>query len=682
MASLHDYHAHYASDPVRRLRRAYHIALCSRRNGNHHRRYAMKKPTKSPAERSTTHKDAGKKGVSGKGSPTAPTHPAANTGSVGKLGLNPNSAKWIERVGPNTGPHRPGKSPAPSAIAGVSDAGQTKLPAVSDLNVSILTGDDGDVYHRFEALGRAVVISSKMVVENRLQIMGALRRIGILAVSPAIKNEISQRIESAEHDVKTIVATRVGFEKTDIPRYFVYGDGTVISPDPELRVISLVEDRGRFRSSGELSNYEEGIAKVIREQPVPVTLFFYALIQVLKPFVSATRYKAENMVLELVGDTSTFKSALTCTLAGTVWGEGHSPEGYARSWNMSDQAIEDLFVAFNDHLLILDEATLAHANEKSRADKILNAVHRLSSGQGRARPGDAIEGHSVTMLSNSNQPMRSILSVTTTEEVRRALEVRLISFQLANKEASFFHGPPAGYSSVRDAMHKLFATTKENYGLLARKFILNVLTCAQQDSGSLIRTIEKSIAKFLQGINLEDEVSHRRVQPFALAYAASVVAFNTGTLRKKHWGKVKRSIKQAWAEYGAANSGVAGDPRIIAYMNDTSKWFVDAREGAKPQISDLNFRKVAGIFYLGKDKSLRLAVPNAAISNMKMSAAALKQLKKEGVLRAGKSLQTKLALRHVNDKNKTDVFYVFKVLEIPAPTRLFRDPGSSKLKQP
>ncbi|MBX4918355.1 DUF927 domain-containing protein [Rhizobium bangladeshense] len=617
--------------------------------------------------------------VGDKGLATAARHPAAGAGSVGKLGLNPNSAKGTIRSEPNSGPYSHIKCQppsAPQAIAGANDADQTRLPVVSDLSVSILTGDDGDLYHRFEALGRTVVFPSKMVIENRLQIMGALPRIGILAVSSAIKNEISLRIESAKRDEKTIVATRVGFEKRGVPRYFVYGDGTVISPAADLRVISLVEDRGRFRSNGELSIYEEGIADIIREQPVPVTLFFYALIQILKPFVSATRYKAENMMFELVGGTTTFKSALTSTLAGTVWGEGHSREGYARSWNMSDQAIEDLFVAFNDHLLILDEATLAHTHEKARADKILNAVHRLSSGQGRTRTGAVAEGHSVTMLSNSNQPMRSILSVTATEEVLRALEVRLISFQLGNRKTGFFHSLPSGYSSVDSAMNKLFATTKDNFGLLARRYILNVLTRAQQDSDALIRDIEKSIAKFMRGIILTDAVSHRRAQPFALAYAAAVIAFDTGTLKKEHWGKVKRNIRRAWTDYGAANSVVAGDERIVAYMSDTSKVFVDARGKAKPHIVDENFKKVAGIFYCGRDDALCLAVPNAAIKDMKLSAAALKKLKKEGVLRAGKSLQTKLALRRVKDENKVDVFYVFKVPEIPAPTKLSRDPGN------
>ncbi|NNG74295.1 DUF927 domain-containing protein [Rhizobium laguerreae] len=622
----------------------------------------MKDSKKSHAERSNPLKEVRKTGGGDKGLPTARRHSAGNTVSPGKLGLNPVSANGT------TG------TDATSGVPGASnDQGRIRLPAVTDLNVSVLTGDDGDLYHLFEALGQTVVISSKTVVENRLQIMSALRRIGILAVSPAIKSEVSQRIEVAQHDAKTIVATRVGFEKRAIPRYFVYGDGAVISPDTELRVVSLIENSGRFRSSGKLSTYEEGIAKVIREQPVPTTLFFYALTQVLKPFVSATRYKAENMIFELVGDTTTFKSALTCTLAGTIWGEGHSPEGYARSWNMSDQAIEDLFVSFNDHLLILDEATLAHTNEKLRAEKILNTVHRLSSGQGRARTGAVSGGHSVAMLSNSNQPMRSILSVTTTEEVRRALEVRLVSFQLVNKEASFFSSVPSGYDSIHDAMDEVFTTTKENYGLLARRYILNVLRLAQQDGDALIMHIGDLIAKFLKGIEAQDEVSYRRAQPFALAYAAAVIAFETGTLSKKHWGKVKRSIRRAWIEYGAAKSIAAGDPRIVAYMNDTSNLFVDARDGTKPHILDENFKKVAGIFYYGKDKALCLAVPSGVIKNLNMSSAALKGLKTEGVLRAGKNLQSKLFLRQVSKEKKLDVFYVFKVPEIPIHTKLRRD---------
>ncbi|WP_165418186.1 DUF927 domain-containing protein [Rhizobium ruizarguesonis] len=628
----------------------------------------MKDSKKSHAERSNPLKEVRKTGGGDKGLPTARSHSTGSTIHTGKLGLNPNSPNGTKRTEAKT----PGVN---------SDASPIKLPVVSDLNVSILTGDDEDMYYLFEALGRTVVLSSKTVVENRLQIMGALRHIGILAVSPAIKAEISQRIESAKPDAETIVATRVGFEKRRIPRYFVYGDGAVISPDTELRVVSLIKDLGRFRSNGKLSTYEEGIAEAIREQPVPITLFFYALTQILKPFVSATRFKAENMILELVGDTSTFKSALTCTLAGTIWGEGHSPEGYARSWNMSDQAIEDLFLAFNDHLLILDEATLAHANEKMRADKILNTVHRLSSGQGRARTGLAAESHSLAMLSNSNQPMRSILSATTTEEVRRALEVRLISFQLANREASFFRSVPSGYRSVHDAMNKLFATTKKNYGLLARSYILNVLTLAQQDSEALIRHIENLIATFVESLDLnaQDEVSYRRVQPFALAYAAAVIAFETGTLRKKYWGKVKRSIRRAWMEYGAANTTVAGDPRIVAYMNDASNRFVDVRDGIKPRIPDENIEKIAGFFYCGKDKALCLAVPNAVIKNMKMSSAALKRLKNEGVLRAGKSLQTKLFLRRgVNKEKKLDVFYVFKIPEIPANAKLARDTAGDK----
>lgn len=624
----------------------------------------MKDSAKHPVEHSSTRAGGKEKGAGSEGLATAPKKRPTIV-ITKNLGLNPNSGDKAKKTN--------------GRIAPDDNAGPPKIATVFDLQVKILTGDDGDMYYHFTAFDRSIIRSSRDVVESRLQVMAALRLIGILAVSSDIKTEISQRIEAAKFDSDAIVATRTGYEKSGSPRYFVYGDGAVICPDPKLKVVSLIQDHGRFKSKGDLSAYEEGIARVIRNQPVPITLFFYSLTQVLKPFVSSTRYKAENMIFELVGDTSTFKSALTCTLAGTVWGEGHSPEGYARSWNMSEQAIEDLLVSFNDHLLILDEATLAHTNEKLRAAKISDIVHKVSSGQSRARTGVIAGGHSVAMLSNSNQPMRSILAVTTTEEVRRALEVRLISFHLTQKNASFFQSVPNGHTSVHSAMGALFATTKDNFGLLARAYITSILAFALKDEKALVKSIEKSITKFLKKIDLDatDEISYRRAQPFALTYAAAVLAFQTGTLTRTHWGKVKRTILRAWRQYGFTANAVEGDARIVAYMRDTSKKFVDARDGTKPRILDKNFGLVAGIFYHGKDKALCLAVPNKAISAMRLSTAALKRLKAEGVLRAGKSLQTKLVLRSHKNEKRLDVYYVFKIPEIPSGTTLLRDSGNA-----
>jgi hypothetical protein len=613
-------------------------------------------------------------GVGNKGVATAPRPPFTGKSkypSANELGLGPvstNGTSFKEHLN-NDAP----RSPEPASLEAIA---RVPTPVdMKDLKVSIIDGDDGDKYFLFRTPARQIVRPFEMVIQNKLRVMADLRHVGIFATSTSIKSEVQARIDAAQLNIGVVAATRVGFERQPLPRYFVYGDGTVITARDDVQVVPLRENQSRFEHAGKLSKYEKGVTKVIRNQPVPITLFFFSLTQVLKPFVAGTGYKAENMMFELVGRTSTYKSALACTLAGSIWGKPHTLDGYARSWNMSDQKIEELFSEFNDHLLILDEVTAAHQNEKTRAERVLNTVHRLSSGQGRARSGLQAQSHSVSMLSTSNEPMRLILP--STEEVRRALEVRLISFQLSDDKESFFVSIPKGFISVDAAMGYLFDITESNFGLLARRFIRNTLGLLQQDEVKLSTLIKQSVAEFIQSVGLDengvDEVLRRRVQPFALAYAAAMVAFETTTLKKKRWGHVGASIRQAWNDIGSEKPSNAGDFRLVAYMTDPSNTFVDARGKVKPYITDKNFRRVAGFFHLGKDRGLCLAVPNAAVKKLNLSSAALKQMKISGVLRAGKNLQSKLVLRRVGTEEKRDVFYVFRVPEIPQRTTVVKD---------
>jgi hypothetical protein len=578
----------------------------------------MKNPKKTKAERFKRLTEALKGGVGDKGLATAPKRVPAIKAPAEKLGLGP-----VSKDGVTTNPK--------------NEEFSDQIASVADLRVSVLKGDDNDLYYRFEVPGRSTVVASVEVIGQRIQALTKLRRIGILASSDVARRAIGDLIEAAHFDPETIVATHTGFERVPSPRYFIYRDGSVISGDANLRVISLLEGDIRFGSAGDLRAYEEGIAKVVRNQSVPTTVFFFGLAQVVKPFVTGTGYKSENAMFELVGRSTVYKSALTCTLAGSAWGRAPEPNGsmeyaYARTWNMTPEKIGDFFAEYNGHLLILDEATMAHSEEKKRAEKIMQVVHRMSSGLGRARHGEGTQGHSLTMLSTSNQPIQQILAET--EDVRRAVEGRLISFQLPNEEPNFFDSVPQGFLGVEAAMKHVFAIVGDNYGLLARRFIADVLRFIATDSARLTPILEGAISKFLRNIGMDasgvDPVLQRRAQPFALAYATAVVAFLVGTLDKKNWGRVKRTIRRAWTKHGLTGSrSTDGDPRIVSYMLDQSNIFVDARRGNKPRILDHNFRRIAGIFFVGKDRTLCLAIPVAAKSKLGMSTATLKHLKRK-----------------------------------------------------
>lgn len=276
-----------------------------------------------------------KGGVHGKGLTTAPHKVGAAAGPAKKQGLGPDFAK------------SPAKPAARKSVAHVP---------TSELRVALVKGDDGQLFYRFKAPRQVLVVAAKDVVEGIHKVFGNLTKIGVLATSKEDKASISKLVQEATEDPDAVVATRVGFERSSLPRYFVYGDGTVIAPRRNVQVHPISPKRSRFERKGKLRVYDEGIAKAIRNQPIPITVFFYGLTQVLKPFVEATGFKAENMMFELVGDSTTFKSALTCTLAGSIWGRAHTQDSYARTWNMSEQNIEGMFHDFNDHLLILEYA--------------------------------------------------------------------------------------------------------------------------------------------------------------------------------------------------------------------------------------------------------------------------------------------------------------------------------------
>src|SRR4051812_29130066 len=130
--------------------------------------------------------------------------------------------------------------------------------------------------------------------------------------------------------------------------------------------------------SGKLRKYEDGVARVIRNQAVPMTIFFYGLSQVIRPYFEAAGFNDETATMELVGETTTYKSALTASLAGSIWGKPAKRDGYSRGWNMSDQKIEDLLRDYDHHLLVLDEATLAHREPNKRGAIVHNIIHRVA----------------------------------------------------------------------------------------------------------------------------------------------------------------------------------------------------------------------------------------------------------------------------------------------------------------
>ncbi|TNM66216.1 DUF927 domain-containing protein [Aliirhizobium smilacinae] len=620
----------------------------------------MKDSTKHRVKRSNIAADGKKSGVGDKGLATAPM-------------IRPSPSKCR-----NTPSHEQPAAPALSQKQGLAPESAQRFHSdtrvqLSNVSVTLVRGDDDLLYYRFYAEGRHALIPAPEVITNDSRVFGELAKIDVLATLPEQKRLIKALIAGAQVEDGSKVVTRLGYEDADIPRYFVYGDGSIISPVEVSNIYPLVGSNKVFASKGRFQAYEFFVSAALRNQSIPITVFFFALSEVIKPFAVAAGLNVENKIMELVGGSTNYKSALTSIVAASAWGFATQQDGYAKRWNMTDNKIEEYFRDYNSHLLVLDEATLASKDVHKRGEMIANVVHRVSSGQGRGRSGVEDRGHSVTVLSNSNQPIRSLLPPE--QDVIDALEVRLISFQMPQRANGFFDTIPLNSDAVGTAMGRVFRTVQKHHGLAARRLIRKLLNLAISDKAHLQNIIEKAVAKFLKAAGMISAdvgtLDHRRIQPFALAYATAVVSFKTGAFHKQRWGKVRRSILRAWTDHASLGRETSQDSHLHSYMTDSGNSFVDCRSGSKPEISDGTFGKLAGFFITGRDGRLYLAVPASQVESMGLSKAALKTWKSKGLLRADSGgLQTKLRLRKVKGQEKQDAFYRFLLAAVPDKVKL------------
>jgi Superfamily II helicase and inactivated derivatives len=564
------------------------------------------------------------------------------------------------------------RTPQKQGLGPVSTHPATEMPTdvlerIALSSVVRTTADDGNLYYVWKLCGKVTAIPVAVVTETFAKVYSALLPVGIIAISPAQKAAVRQKFDEAPETDKVIVVTRNGYEHVDRPRFYAMGDGSLIKSDASLRLIGIGNPDDRFEERGSRRTYERNLARVIRNQPIPLMVFFYALTPALQPFAMQAECLVQNTMLELSGSTSRYKSALTNFLAGSVWGGTQETLGFADSWNITPASAEEAFIRHQNGLLVLDEATMAASSEKERGNVIGNVVHRLTAGKKRGRKGEVSAHFQLMALSNSNQSLASILDAA--PEVKAALEVRLITLQVPKRETGPFEFVPRGFDSVHQAMGLVFATVNEHRGLLARRFIRDVLAWSRRDHESLIRFIRTQVERFISDIGLgsgADAAELRRAKPFALTYAAAAVAFKAETLRRKRWGKVRRTLVEAWFRYGNPPPSSPVRDEVDEFLADETTTVVDLPYGVKPEIAGDSFDRVDAFIYRDKKRQLNLAMTPAKMrKHLKLSAAALKQLKKSARLRATENLRMRLRLRCLNGVEQREVFYLFPIPKVP-----------------
>lgn len=560
---------------------------------------------------------------------------------------------------------------------------------LAGLTVDVIPVDEGGEAYLFSHAGERLGIPIEQFITARQTAMVSISRLGVRLAHRRAQNALDNLLEEAVKREDVIAVTRLGYDRRKgnvlRPQYYAFGDGTIYRSREAPDCVVCFPVQKNFGRRGSRKVQEKAIASVVRNQAAPSLVFFVGLAPVLQPYAKEAGLMIENVLVEMVGPTSTYKSNLTTLVAGSIWGGNpNSKLGYAHGWNATANRLEELCALHNNSLLVLDEATMAAPNAKARGEVILNVTHRLSSGQTKGRLGEDTANFQLLALSNSNESLLSILSEAS--EVERASEVRLIAIKCPSRETGYFDSIPDGYGSIEAAMSDLRSACGENFGHIARRFIREVLKWSERDHQGLIARIRGHMQDFLSAAGAEPGTAAsddlRRAKVFALAHAASELALETGVLRKKLWGDTRKPLLRAWRKYGQRRRSSIVDDQLGTFLADPQKRLVDVTDGSKPEITDKQLREIDGFIYRGRGNELLLCMTPAAMrAQLAFSSTRLKTLKGRGILRCNKKLKRMVRVRSVDGIAKLEAFYAFKIAAIPPHARPYSN-GTKEGRSP
>ncbi|WP_373413560.1 DUF927 domain-containing protein [Ensifer aridi] len=556
------------------------------------------------------------------------------------------------------------------------------------LTVEQIATDEGAHAYLFTKDGvQVAVMADQLLMAKSVAMQQVQQQLGVNLVTPRTKRDFDSLIDAAKRRDDIIAVTRVGFDRRQgheqMPKYYAYGDGNIYSTKQAPKCVVCFAPQSTFGSRGDRRVHEKIVASVIRDQAAPIFMFFAALSPIIQRYTKHTRLMVENAIVEMCGRSTSNKSSFTTLLGGSLWG-GHplAKLGYAHSWNATANKLEEFCSLYNNSLLILDEATTAGADPKSRGETILNVLHRVSLGETRGRKGEGSEIFELMVLSNSNQSLRSILRETA--EVEEASDVRLIAVGCPTRESGYFDTMPDKYPSIEAAMNALRQSCTENYGHIARRLIRAVLKWSETDHQGLIDAIQSYMHAFLQRAGIDSDTSSsialRRAKVFALADATARIAFKTGVLDKALWGATGKSLRKAWRKYGRQGASTASGDHFATFLADTKSRLVDVTKGGKPKIPNDQFAKVDGFIYRLKAGDFYLLMSPAKMkARLALSAARLKALKERKLLKGNDGLRMKVRVRFDDDgKLQREPFYAFRIEAVPQHARPYGEAGAKE----
>lgn len=277
----------------------------------------------------------------------------------------------------------------------------------------------------------------------------------------------------------------------------------------------------KFRRTGTLKDWKKGVARLARGNRIMMFALASAFAGPLLKLLGT-----ESGGFQLVISSSSGKT--TClNVAGSVWGGG--PNGFAESWLMTIDALDQMAATYSDTFLGLDETGLAPGSAK----QLLTSSYRLCSGEEKKRYTDVSVRRTFRLffMSTSENAM-SELAMREGAGWDPGQLVRFVDIRAdGGKGMGVFENLHGAKSPGRFA-DQLKAAVQQQHGTAGHVYLECLMRDVTSDREGFCVWLKKRMASYeRRAPNLGLGRFHERItKRFALVYAAGALAIKYGIL--------------------------------------------------------------------------------------------------------------------------------------------------------
>ncbi len=370
------------------------------------------------------------------------------------------------------------RTKASLASSSANGLGQTGASALNDLQVSLYIDQVGQHKLCLQTFRGQRFLDAAVALANINTVVKSAAELGVLAWSHSSRATLISMLEKQTKAMTCVTAYKPGFIFGDRKekRAFAYvsaGGEVIRRKDDDTVVVVDFKANTKIDQRGSKKKSLATLGQFTKGQPIPQFLLLYSLTPLLLDFVPV-RFYVENTLVELFGNTTSAKSALATTVAGSVWGGSDHKTHAFLDFNSTVNKIESEMANFNATLMGLDESTQQQGDARQRRANISNLIHRLSSAhsKGRLNQVDGLTFRTMVVVT-SNDP--STHGLDESQAVAGGLNVRYIGIQVPDRERGFLESFPDGVTTIQEVIEELHENATENYGHIARDMVKAIL---------------------------------------------------------------------------------------------------------------------------------------------------------------------------------------------------------------